>query len=372
MSQFPTIMGIIHHMLGETPYDAKNKTTSLLVEHFLNWFACIMQRSHKPRTAWVVHGIEGTGKGYFVNKIAIPLLGNNNSMAVTISNIEDDFNEWIANKLFVFVDEVDVDDFKEKGKASARLRNWITEPTMPVRKMQNTAISLPNYVSLLFSSNRPRPVYIPPSDRRYNIGNFQGTKLPPPDDKAVAMELEAFARWLLTHKADIRQADSIVHTEARERIQKLSITSVDETCKNIVEGDFEALWMNRPDEQLILDSGIINDHVKNAQAYALLIKEIGLSLLRNEPINKLTRDELQVILQYNVGGMPTTPNKFTSLLRHHNIELSRVRKNGSLHTGITVDWQITEDLKKELQTALNVNPVGAAIGSLPKLKKVKG
>ncbi len=346
---FPNIMGVINHMLGADP---DNKQDQELVAHFLNWFTAIFQRVHKPLTAWVVHGVEGTGKGYFVNKIVMPLLGMKNTTSVTVSNIEDQFNGWIEGKLFVFVDEVDVDDFSEKGKVTAKLRNYITEPTISLRRMRQTAVDTPNYASFLFSSNRPRPVFIPESDRRYNVGNFQRNKLPRPNDEAVTAELEIFAQWLMAQQVDVTKANSVIHTEARDRIAKLSVTSIGETCNAILKGDFEFLWYAMPDEQLMNETGINNEHTRVAQAYCVLMRKLAKELVVGVP-TPLSRDELILILQYNVGNMPHTPNKFTSLLRHNNIETKRVRRNGQITYGIEVEWQISDALREEINATLN-------------------
>lgn len=344
-SDFPTITGIIRHMLAVEKEDPEG-----LFEHWLNWFACIFQRKHKPLTAWVCHGVEGTGKGYVVNKIISPLLNHQNVSSVLVNNIEDGFNGWMESKLFAFVDEVDVDDFKEKGRITAKLRNYITEPTMAVRHMRQAMFNVPNNVSFMFSSNRPQPVSIPQSDRRYNVGNFQGRKLPRPNDAQVESELAAFAQFLLTHKACVEQANTVIQTEARERIQKLSQTSLAETCQMIKEGDFEALWLSRPDEWLLEQNSVVNSHTQNAAQYVMLLKHIA----RNGFNGRISRDELQVILQYNVGNIPTTPNKFTSLLRHNGIETTQMRRGDQKFYGIEVTWKLTPEFRAELEETLSV------------------
>lgn len=345
-AKFPTIMGIIRHMLG-----VETKEDEQLVEHFLNWFACIFQRKHKPLTAWVTHGTEGTGKGYFMNKIAMPLLGAKNSISVTVSNIEDQFNGWLEGKLLVLVDEVDVDDFREKGRVTARLRNYITEPTMPLRRMRQQTIDVPNHVSFIFSSNRPQPVFIPEGDRRYNVGNFQPVKLPPPVDEKVEAELMHFAEFLLANRADIKQANTVLHTEARARIQKLGVTSIHECANAVKNGDFDTLWLSMPDEKLLNDSPIKNAGTDLNQAYIILMRRLAQEAL-TQPKNTLSRDEMLLIFQYNVGGISDRPNKFTSLLRHHGIETRQGRRNGQKTYLIDVDWKISDDLRSELQQTL--------------------
>ena len=356
-TDFPRILRLIKHVIGyQGPED------DALLDHFINWFACIFQRRERPITAWVFHGIEGTGKGYFFHRIVRPLLEPSNTMSVTVGNLEDSFNGWAANKLFIFVDEVDVDDFREKGRVAAKLRNAITDQVVSVRHMRQTASQMDNWACWLFASNRPQPVHIPESDRRYNVGNFQDKKLVKPDEKDIENELEAFAQFLLAHRADVQQASQIIHTEARERIKALGISSLVETCRSVQKGDFEALWYARPNEERMLQSQILNEHTQNAQAYCILMKEYAKAILEGDLTQRVTRDELLIILQYNVGNMPKTPNKFTSLLRHNNITLGRIRKNNELCYGLDVKWTISSELKVELLRSLKQ--------SKPALKKV--
>ena len=341
--KWPSILKIICHMLGE---DKAERTE--LVEHFLNWFAAIFQRQFKPLTAFVCHGVEGTGKGYFANKIAAVLLGNTNFTSKTVGDIEDTFNAFLANKLFCFVDEVDVDDFREKGRVTARLRNWITEPTFSIRDMRKVAADMPNYVSFLFSSNRPQPVFIPQSDRRYNVGNFQAHKLPRPDDNAVENELLSFAEFLAAYKVNRDKANTPLHTEERQNIQNISLTSAEETAKTIVSGDLGSLWLARTDERLLRESGVVNAVTQNAQAYNVLIDRLIQEALVDTN-GVITRDELLVLFQYNVGGVPTSPNKFTSFLRHKSITTKRLRKNGELVYGMEVKWKLEDWFMEELR-----------------------
>lgn len=344
-TNWPTILTAICHMLGE-------QERSELVDHFINWFACVFQRKHKPLTAWVLHGVEGTGKGFFFNKIATPLLHHANTSSVRIDSIEDQFNGFLENKLLVLIDEVDVDDFREKGRVSARMRNYITEPTISVRAMRRLARDVPNYCSFLFSSNRPQPVYIPETDRRYNVGNFQSQKMSRPDEKKIASELEAFAQHLLTHKVDLEAANTPLQTEERSRIQRLAITSVAETCRLVLDGDIGALWMARTDERLLRESGVNNPVTANAQAYNFLMETLleEATASGDHKAGKLTRDELLIILQYNVGNVPSSPNKFTSFLRHNGIEIKRIRKNGNLCYGLELTWKVEPWLQEELES----------------------
>lgn len=315
-AQFPRIKAIIQHMIGEGE----------VYEHFINWFACIFQRKHKPRTAWVAHGIEGTGKGYFFNNIAMPLLNSTNCFSALVGDIEDKFNEWVECKSFIMVDEVDVNDFKDKGRVEARLRNWITDPIISVRRMQTSSQQIRNWSSWFFASNKKQPVFIPKSDRRYNVGRYQAIKLPKPNDEEVEAELQNFARYLKAHRADVIEADSIIHTVERDAIAQLGVTGAQETAEAILNGDWEELMMMAPSDDLAPGMG------EMAMPYKQLITR-----LKNDTV--ISRDELFVIFEYTVGKVPSSPNKLTSYLRHYGIHTKRIRKNGAPTYGIEVSWK---------------------------------
>ena len=345
-TQFSNILYVIQHMLGEEGDD------TTLSEAFLNWFAVIFQRKDKPITAWVLHGVQGTGKGYFYKNVLKPLLGEDAVMEIGVGNIEDSFNGWLEGKLFINVNEVDVDDFREKGRVEAKLKTLITDSTFPIRRMRQTATNEPNWASFMFCSNKRRPVFIPADDRRYNVANYQKGKLVPPKEDVVSAELEAFAQWLLAHKADVQAASSITHTEARESIQKLGVTSVQETCNAILQGDFDKLWLAMPDEQLLNESNINNYNTELAQAYILLMKRVARDAVEGG-VRTLSRDEMGLMLQYNVGGIKTEPNRLTSLLRHNGIETKQLRHNGTKTYGIQVQWTISKELREEVIESIN-------------------
>ena len=69
-------------------------------------------------------------------------------------------------------------------------------------------------------------------------------------------------------------------------------------------------------------------HTANAQAYNMLMNNIAQKALVT-PKQTLSRDEMAIILQYNVGNIRPEPNRVTSLLRHNGIETKQLRHNGT-------------------------------------------
>jgi hypothetical protein len=329
-----------------------------VLSEFLNWFACLFQRKGKPIVSWTFHGVEGTGKGTFFTRIATPLLHPDNVKQVSMQTLQDQYNGWIKNKLLIYVDEIDVDAFSEESMTTSILRMYITESTIPVRDMRVISQTVPNHFGIIFASNKPQPVYIPATDRRYNVGRFQMAKLKisaHERDKTIDNELQAFADYLHSCEADLERASQIVDTPDRQRIAKLAVTSLQETARVLVMGDLESLWNSMPDEKHLNDIATMSEHSAYASAYASLIRSIASDyVMKQGRYDRLTRDEMRTVFQYCVGNTPPTPNKFAALLRHNGIELKRIRRGDELHAGIDVQWYASAEFQAFLKEKFTV------------------
>ena len=68
-----------------------------------------------------------------------------------------------------------------------------------------------------------------------------------------------------------------------------------------------------------------------SDADVTLLDEIA----RTEP-SAILRDELHILLDYTVGGMPKTPIKFSSYLKHHKLHIVTVSRSGKSQKGVPV------------------------------------
>ena len=68
-------------------------------------------------------------------------------------------------------------------------------------------------------------------------------------------------------------------------------------------------------------------------------------------VPQLSREDLQVIMEWCVGNIPQSPHKFTALMKLHRIHLTQVWKGRNVR-GITVTWQYDQkwlaQAKKEI------------------------
>lgn len=329
-------------------------------EHWLNWLAVIFQHKTKPKTAWIWQGTQGTGKGLIVAHILTPLLGANYVAQKRASELEEKYTGWLEKALIAFVDEIQVSASQRKELISGDLRSFITEDVITIRHMNRAAVQTRNFTGFILSTNKNDPVMIDNSDRRYNVGTFQKTKLVITDkeiNEQLPKELTTFMSYIMTRKADRQAAITVIKNQAHKDLVENNKTSADITASQLANGDIMALWEMRMDLNMALQitggnagfAHMYHDIIKrevellaaspNGGDYQSRIAKSKKSDLIVTSESRLSRDELLVVFEHCVGNMPKTPNKFTSLLKHRGIKTEQLRVNGAKTYGLKVEWK---------------------------------
>ena len=145
--------------------------------HFINWLAFIIQYKRATRTAWVLHGTQGTGKGVLFNNIITPILGMKSSFRTTLPTLETEFNAFMEESLVVLLDETQVSELNKKSIAMSNLKQYITDPLIQIRRMFTDTYVVENRTNFFIFSNKYDPIQIDASDRRMNIAPRQETPL---------------------------------------------------------------------------------------------------------------------------------------------------------------------------------------------------
>jgi hypothetical protein len=228
------------------------------------------------------------------------------------------------------------------------LKNLITEPFISIRKMYHQSYEVPNFASFIFASNQPDPVTLDPNDRRFNFGNYQEHQLEITAAEIVQLEeeIQPFVDYMMSREADLERAYTVLKTAEREYRIQTSMTSLDLVAGAILEGDFAALWDSLPVDPML---GEVN---KTGLRGELMKRVLEPVLLEDLTKSKLSRDDLFTIFDYTVGNMPTSPHKFTSLLRHHRIQTQRLRIGENLVYGIAVEWKIDPEWREQAKAKL--------------------
>jgi hypothetical protein len=320
----PTILKVISHVLDN---DAAT------IHHFVNWLAVIVQNLKASGTAWVWQGTQGTGKGVLFHSILTPIFGAQNTVSKRMEELESEFTGFMENKFIVFIDEIEAGRSLYHSKITAKLKNLIVEPTISIRRMYTQAYMAPNHANMIFASNKPAPVEVSSDDRRFNVGPYQKDKIQltaKEVEELIPSELEQFYAYLKAYPACKTIARLPLVSSARSQLIDISRTAIDTVSEALLKGDLEFFWdhlsSTLPDKMSPLEN------VKYTPYRELIIE------LVNTLDPRLTRDELLVLAEWCVGGMPRSPNKFTSLLKHHKLHLIQIWKGGRNVRGIDVVW----------------------------------
>lgn len=352
-----TIYKVLHHALGS---DAD------ITSHFLNWIAYILQYRDRSKTAWVLHGTQGTGKGILTNNILRPIFGTHTASR-RMEELSEKYNHFMADSLLVFVDEVQIKALGNERGIMAKLKNFITEEFVPIRAMHANAIETRNYTNWIFMSNMTDPVMIDKGDRRFNVGKYQPTKLVITDQELerIESELQAFHDFLLNYAVDTQAARAVIQSEDRDNMISVSEQAVDQVSNALIEGTFEFFLDQLPTDTSHQRNAMQNNRVDE---YTNVLKVL---MLRTKPDGKcnIAREELRVLYDYTVGNMPNSPNKFTSLLKHHRIHTKPVWVDNKTVHGMPVVWK---DVSKFSAFTSVHFPVAAATTPKPALKLVAG
>ncbi len=327
----PTIFKVMHHALGG---DVE------ITEHFVNWIAFVLQERDRAKTAWILHGTQGTGKGILTNNILRPIFGNHCTTR-RMEELAEIYNHYMEDSLLVFVDEVQIKALGNEKAIMAKLKNFITEEVVPIRAMHRNAYEVHNYTNWILMSNMPDPATVDKGDRRSNVARYQPLRLEITDQEIaqIEKELQAFHDYLMTYIVDHEKARSVIQSEDRDNMMAVSESSIDTVANALLGGDLEYFLDMLPTDDSYQRNAVLANKVTE---YTLVLKNL---MVRTYPDGKcnIARDELRAIFDYLSDNIPKSPNKFTSMLKHHRIHTSKVWVGNKSVYGLQVRWN---DVKK--------------------------
>ncbi len=314
------------------------------MEHFLNWLAWIFQKRQKAGTAWVFHGVEGTGKGVLCTYILKPLFGHKHVLEWTMDTFEDQFNAQLETALFLCLDEFRAyDSTNKKGsQVMNRLKHYITEPIIQIRKMRANAVTKKNFINVMIFSNHCDPIGLSATDRRFNIAPAQERPLILTKEEVDVIlkggELRAFADYLRAYKVDESKVMTVIKNEARQQMAIASQHSIDRFFSALRMGDFE--WLT----EFVSDVATVDDMLAY-QLYEDVIRDICQQAEKENEIRgttiefqaRLSRDDIARLYSFIVGQR-VTPAKFTRMCSIYRIKIGPIRKDGRTQRGIKIPF----------------------------------
>jgi len=158
------IMELLYHLCADSADNPDD--VAAVVQWTLKWLALPLQRlGTKMRSALVFHGPQGAGKNLFFEIIA--KIYGRYAVVVGQEQIEDKFNDWASQKLFVIGDEVVARQelYHQKNK----LKAFITGETIQINTKMMPLRTEANHVNVVFLSNEHQPLALEVGDRRYFV-----------------------------------------------------------------------------------------------------------------------------------------------------------------------------------------------------------
>jgi hypothetical protein len=139
---------------------------------FLQWLAYPLQNLGQKMMSAVcaVSKATGTGKGFLFFDILNPLYGGDkNAPSIDASTLASKYNSFMLSQLLL-VDEVHTATYFEQYAMMARLKRYITEPSIDHEEKFVSRRNMPNYANLYMTSNFPNDALrLDEDDRRFFI-----------------------------------------------------------------------------------------------------------------------------------------------------------------------------------------------------------
>jgi hypothetical protein len=337
----PTIEKVIRHVLADDQQ---------CYDHFMNWLAAIFQRRIKTGVAWVMHGVQGTGKGILFHKVLAPLFGPAYCVSKQIAGVEDRYNADMEQCLLFNLDEARVEDSAQARRTINKLKNAITEPIIEIRAMRANPYQARSFTNFIFTSNDYDALAIAPDDRRYSVAPRQEQKIQLTSDevdKLLPKELAAFAGYLATYKCDLDLARTALMNDAKRAMRDASQDALEQMAQAVIDGNLGYFFM-------YLDTSTAS--VVNLVAwsnYKAVLKR-WLDVANQDYV--VRRSDLMDAYVYLMNP-PTAPgpHKFGRMMAHKNVALSELHRcpaTKEVLRGFKTKWLASEEEMEEWKRAL--------------------
>lgn len=306
--------------------------------HLLNWMAFLFQHRRKTLTAWVLHGVEGTGKGVIFHRILTPLLGRKYCVIKQMAALEDRFNADMETALLCLIDETKAESTAQAERTIAKLRNMITEPTIDIRGMRQNPIQRLSYTNYLFYSNNYDAYAIPPSDRRFNVAPRQETKLvlTEADLAVIDSEVTQFAAFLRGYAVDEQRAHTALKNDAKERMREASQDALEQMCQAVNDGNLN-YFMQYADGPMPPNTSIV--------VWTNYIEVMKRWVEQTDVAMVVRRDDVMTVYMFLLAPpQPPGVHKFMRMLAHKNLVSNAYHcaVQGTTIRGFRVNWKASE------------------------------
>lgn len=224
------------------------------VDFLLKWLAFPLQNiGAKMATCVLMHGhIHGSGKSLMFVTIMKKIYGEYHT-TVGQAQLDNQYNEWIENKLFGVFEEI-VDN-KKKHNVMGMIKHLITGETLYVSKKFVSGWEMNNHLNTVFLSNNTQPLPIEEKDRRFLVLN-PNKDLSGPLHEKVMQEIktngvQAFYTYLMNlDLSDFHEHIKPPMTIAKKTMIDYSRAGFDTFYHEWINGDTKFPYVSCKSEQL--------------------------------------------------------------------------------------------------------------------------
>lgn len=324
----PHIYRVLYHICGNSDPE---------FEWFLNWLAYTIQTRNKAQTAWIFSGCPGTGKGIFFERILRPIIGERYATKKRLDHLEEQFNAYLEETLFMVYEEFRLNDSKQDGKLLNKLKDEIGSTITNIRAMRSDVVEKANYTNYIFFSNHLDVIKIEDGDRRFNIAPPQLTPLRaiwPNITKELDRiddELGTFAGFLMAYKTCENSARTCIENEAKSRMKQLSMGYNERFCLAVRTGELDYFME-------VFDMNTANDITKATQiTTAQKFVRHWASTIGQGNTRIPTSALFTVYIAMHESRNMTQP-KFTQLLNRNDVPVERQKYQGSKVSCVDIEW----------------------------------
>lgn len=265
------------------------------LKYFLNWFSAILNTLTKNRTAIVLKGIQGTGKGLLYDFIISYALGKSHCITISNEQLKGRFNEELENKIFVVGNEIK-GDFRDGNTSYEKLKMYVTDDEILIEGKNLKTRKVKNFFNLMIFSNHDTPLQISPSDRRYSVITTNDTKI---DEIVMDMdsfieelkkERSEFLKDLIKFKFSKYEASQILENDDKQLIIEASTPKI----------ELLANWLKKGDEERIIEG--LEEFEETADTKEIAnIFNIDLEMVENKKETLFKNLQIEVLGAFEIG-----------------------------------------------------------------------
>lgn len=324
----PYIYRVLHHICGNGDQE---------FEWFVNWLAYTVQTRQKAQTAWVFSGVPGTGKGIFFERILRPIIGEKYATKKRLDHLEEQFNAYLQQTLFLVYEEFRLSDSKQDGKLLNKLKDEIASTITNIRAMRTDVQEVANFTNYIFFSNHKDVIRIEDGDRRFNIAPPQDVPLravwPKITDELSRLddEIGTFAGFLMAYAYDENAARTCIENTAKQRMKELALGYNERFCLAVRNGELDFFLQ-------VNDMEVVNDLTKSTQiTTAKKYVKHWAGSIGEGPLRVPVADLYTVYIAMH-DNQRLTQTKFAQLLSRNDVNTQRLRHDGTRKVCVDITW----------------------------------